>query len=196
MDTKMFYSQNEQTAGCSGCTGNAGACGKTADVAELQDKLTGALIGMARAAKGKRTENSDQLILEGLFTAVTNVNFYDKTVRELTDRIHGETARLGSAVQDYNMKHLWDAQEDIRSLKTLLLFGIRGMAAYACHAAVLGYRSEEVQSFFYRVLIALGNDSLDRNDLLPLVMETGRVNLICMELLDRARTETSGTTGK
>ena len=127
---------------------------------------------------------------------MTNVNFYDKTVRELTDRIHGETARLGSAVQDYNMKHLWDAQEDIRSLKTLLLFGIRGMAAYACHAAVLGYRSEEVQSFFYRVLIALGNDSLDRNDLLPLVMETGRVNLICMELLDRARTETSGTTGK
>ena len=56
MDTKMFYFQNEQTAGCSGCTGNAGACGKTADVADLQDKLTGALIGMARAAKGKRTE--------------------------------------------------------------------------------------------------------------------------------------------
>ena len=96
MDTKMFCFQCEQTAGCRGCTGNAGVCGKTADVADLQDKLTGALIGMARAAKGKRTENSDQLILEGLFTAVTNVNFYDKTVQELTDRVHGETARLGS----------------------------------------------------------------------------------------------------
>ena len=193
MENKMFCFQCEQTAGCRGCTGNAGVCGKTADVADLQDKLTGALIGMARAAKGKRTENSDQLILEGLFTAVTNVNFYDKTVQELTDRVHGETARLGSAVQDYNMKHLWDAQEDIRSLKALLLFGIRGMAAYAYHAAVLGYRSEEVQSFFYRALIALGNDSLDRNDLLPLVMETGKVNLTCMELLDKANTETFGT---
>lgn len=192
MDTKMFCFQCEQTAGCSGCTGETGVCGKSAEVAALQDKLTGALIGMARSARGKRTANSDRLILEGLFTTVTNVNFYDKTIEELTDRVHAETARLGSAVQDYHMEHLWEAREDIRSLKSLLLFGIRGMAAYAWHASVLGYRSEEVQSFFYRALIALGNDGLDQNDLLPLVLETGKVNLACMELLDKANTETFG----
>lgn len=161
-----------------------------------QDGMTGALIGMARAARGRRSETSDHLILEGLFSSVAGEEASDKKVQELTDRIHAETARLGSAVQDYNMKHLWEARKDIRSAKALLLFAIRGMAAYAYPAAELGYQSEEVQSFFYRTLIALGNDSLDRSDLLPLVMETGKVNLACMELLDRAKTETSGTTGK
>ena len=87
---------------------------------------------------------------------------------------------------------MWEADEDIRSLKSLILFGIRGMAAYAYHAMVLGYTNEEVNDFFYRALFAVGED-FEMEDLLPLVLETGKVNLTCMEMLDRANTETFGT---
>ena len=73
---KMFCFQCEQTANCSGCTGNAGVCGKTSDVADLQDKLVGALIGLARAMEeNEPTEETDRLMIEGLFTTLTNVNF-------------------------------------------------------------------------------------------------------------------------
>ena len=76
MDKKMFCFQCEQTAGCSGCTGNAGVCGKDAETARLQDELTGALIGLARACgNNPKTENTDRVIIEGLFTCVTNVKF-------------------------------------------------------------------------------------------------------------------------
>ena len=90
------------------------------------------------------------------------------------------------------MEKLWSDQEDIRSLKSLILFGIRGVAAYAYHAAVLGYTDEEVNNFFYKALSAIAED-WGMEELLPLVMETGKVNLSCMELLDRANTETFGT---
>ena len=83
MDHNMFCFQCEQTAGCSGCTRKAGVCGKTADVAKLQDELTGALIGLARASYHAPGANDHtwRLMIEGLFTTVTNVNFYEKTVR-------------------------------------------------------------------------------------------------------------------
>ena len=90
------------------------------------------------------------------------------------------------------MDRLWNAQEEIRSLKSLILFGIRGMAAYAYHAEALGYRSGEVNAFFYKALSVLAED-WGMEELLPVVMETGKVNLACMELLDRANTETYGT---
>ena len=82
MEQNMFCFQCEQTAGCTGCTGKAGVCGKTAQTAALQDKLTGALIGLARAAEGglQATEASGKLLIEGLFTTVTNVNFNDETI--------------------------------------------------------------------------------------------------------------------
>ena len=192
MDTKMFCFQCEQTAKCSGCTGNAGVCGKTADVAGLQDELTGALIGLART-EGSRSRETDRLILEGLFTTVTNVNFYDKTIGELTDKVHRAKEALANPAEDYKPERIWEAEEDIRSLKSLILFGIRGVAAYAYHAAVLGYENDEVTGFFYKALAALGEDSWGMGELLPLVMETGKVNLACMELLDRANTETYGT---
>ncbi|HBM79724.1 MAG TPA: hydroxylamine reductase, partial [Clostridiaceae bacterium] len=82
--------------------------------------------------------------------------------------------------------------EDIRSLKSLILFGLRGMAAYAYHALMLGYTDEEVNNFFYKGMCAIGED-LKIDELIPIVMETGEVNLKCMELLDRANTETYGT---
>ena len=92
MDNKMFCFQCEQTVGCTGCTGKAGVCGKTADVAKLQDELTSALIGLARATDGDTPVNADtwRLMITGLFTTVTNVNFNEKTIRELIDRVHAE----------------------------------------------------------------------------------------------------------
>ena len=87
----MFCFQCEQTAGCSGCTGNAGVCGKSAGTARLQDELTGALIGLARACAGNpKTENTDQIIIDGLFATLTNVNFNDETLRSLIGRVNGE----------------------------------------------------------------------------------------------------------
>ena len=90
------------------------------------------------------------------------------------------------------MNELWNAQEDIRSLKSLILFGVRGMAAYAHHAMVLGYMDDEVNRFFAKALFAVGED-WGMDELLPIVMEVGEKNLKCMALLDQANTETYGT---
>lgn len=204
MDNRMFCFQCEQTALCTGCTGKAGVCGKSAEVAQLQDELTGALIGLARAADGDTlaTSNTWRLMVEGLFTTVTNVNFNEKTIRELIDRVHAEKARLVPNCysctsrcgrnDDYDMRLLWSAQEDVRSLKSLILFGVRGMAAYAHHAMVLGHIDEEVNRFFGKALFAVGED-WGMDELLPIVMEVGEKNLKCMALLDRANTESYGT---
>ena len=204
MDNRMFCFQCEQTAGCAGCTGKAGVCGKTAEVAELQDQLTGALVGLSRAVDNAPDANEGtwRLMIEGLFATVTNVSFNEKTIRELIDRVHEEKARLvpgcsgcGSRCgrnDDYDMNLLWNAQEDIRSLKSLILFGVRGMAAYAHHAMMLGYADEEVNHFFAKALFAVGED-WGMDALLPIVMEVGEKNLKCMALLDKANTESYGT---
>jgi hydroxylamine reductase len=204
MENKMFCFQCEQTAGCAGCMGGAGVCGKKSDTANLQDELTGALIGLARAAGGDTdpAESTYSTILEGLFTTITNVSFDDEAIRRQIDKTHAEKARLISPCcacaspcgysDDYEMKKLWDDNEDLRSLKSLILFGLRGMAAYAYHARMLGYRDEEVDRFFCEGLFAVGED-LTMEQLLPIVMRVGEVNLKCMALLDRANTETYGT---
>ena len=199
----MFCFQCEQTAGCTGCTGNAGVCGKDAATAVLQDELTGALIGLAKACENHaRTERTDRIVIEGLFTTITNVNFNDETLRAQIERVRNEKNTIvpgcGSCASpcgntdDYDMKQLWGAQEDIRSLKSLILFGIRGMAAYAYHAMVLGYVDETVNQFFYKALAVISYD-LGMEALLPVVLEVGEVNLKCMELLDQANTESYGT---
>ncbi len=205
MNQKMFCFQCEQTAGCTGCTGRAGVCGKSSNVAKLQDKLTGALIGLARATENNEsliTPTTDKLILEGLFTTITNVNFNEETLNALIKRIEDEKKRIIPLCfecaspcgknYDYDMESLWNADEDIRSLKSLILFGIRGMAAYAYHAAVLGYVDEIVNRFFYKALIAIGMDSFGMEELLPIVLKVGEINLKCMELLDMANTNTYG----
>ena len=200
----MFCFQCEQTAGCTGCIGKAGVCGKSADVAKLQDELTGALIGLARATANAPEVGADtwRLIIEGLFATITNVNFNEKTLRELIDRVHEQKARLvpdcSSCVSacgrndDYDVENIWSAQEDIRRLKSLILFGVRGMAAYAYHAMVLDYSDEEVNRFLAKALFVIGED-LEMDGLLPIVMEIGEKNLKCMELLDKANTESCGT---
>lgn len=196
MDSKMFCFQCEQTAGGTGCRGCAGVCGKSYEVADLQDDLTGALIGLARTAEksGNAASSTYHLLIKGLFTTITNVNFNEETLKVLIDEVHAEKnciAEGPAAAEDYRMENVWNADEDIRSLKSLILFGIRGMAAYAYHAGVLGYTDETVNQFFVKALCAIGED-LGMNELLPIVMEVGQVNYKCMEMLDRANTETFG----
>ena len=202
----MFCFQCEQTAGCTGCT-RAGVCGKSAMTAKLQDTLTGALIALANTAacSNKNSNNNltavlmdeiNHLILEGLFTTITNVNFDDASIKNLTARIHAAATKTANAcnvsiVSDYDMNNIWNANEDIRSLKSLILFGVRGMAAYAYHAMTLGYTDASLNQFFLTALDSLSKD-WGMNELLPIVMEVGRFNLTCMELLDRANTETFG----
>ena len=206
MENKMFCYQCEQTAGCTGCTGNTGVCGKSANTARLQDELTGALIGLARAAEGNEhlvNEEMNQLVLEGLFTTVTNVNFNDETLKILIYKIENAKKKLvpncftcsGSCGKNdnFDMNTLWTTDEDVRSLKSLILFGIRGMAAYAYHASVLGYTDETISKFFYKALFAVGMKDWGMDELLPIVLEVGEVNLRCMELLDQANTTTYGT---
>ena len=203
MSDKMFCFQCEQTAGCAGCTGSAGVCRKTADTAKLQDQLTGALIGLARSSRGKTpSESSRRAMIEGLFTTITNVSFDEERIREQIENVKKEknvlTAGSGDGSQpctgneDYDMDLLWNADEDIRSLKSLILFGLRGMAAYAFHAMVLGYSDEEVNAFFYEGLCAVGEE-WTMEQLLPVVLKVGEINLKCMALLDRANTETYGS---
>lgn len=205
MTNQMFCFQCEQTAGCKACTGGAGVCGKKADTAGLQDKLTGALIGLARATEGNEdlvTADTHKLVLEALFTTITNVNFNNETINALIERVEAEKERLvprcyscASACgrnDDYDMNMLWEADEDIRSLKSLILFGIRGVAAYAYHALVLGYTDESVNNFFFKALFAIGMKDWGMDELLPIVLEVGEINLKCMALLDKANTETYG----
>lgn len=193
MDKNMFCFQCEQTAFGTGCTGRAGVCGKSAGAAKLQDALTGALIGLARTCQhAAPTDQTYRLLIEGLFTTVTNVNFDAATIQAMVDAVHTEKARLGGTDSDYDVQQIWNANEDIRSLKSLILFGMRGMAAYAYHALMLGKTDDTVQSFFLKGLTALGEDS-DTDTLLPLVLETGKVNLTCMAMLDEANTTTYGT---
>ena len=199
----MFCFQCEQTAGCNGCT-KVGVCGKQPDTAQLQDELTGALVSLALAAKGKEhkvTPELNQLVLEGLFITVTNVSFDNEQVQRQIDKTHEATRSLlpqcgccaaHSMGKDYDLEEIWnEPDEDIRSLKSLILFGIRGIAAYAYHAMVLGYTDNTVNHFMLKALRTISLD-FSMEELLPIVMETGEVNLTCMELLDRANRETYG----
>ncbi len=201
----MFCYQCEQTAACKGCTGKMGVCGKKEDTAQLQDELTGALIGLAKATDGNEhliNADATSVIISSLFATLTNVNFDNESLQALYDQVEQEKKKMvpdcfacaspcGKS-DHYDMEKLWKADEDIRSLKSLILFGIRGLAAYAYHAAVLGYHDETVDRFFYKALTAIGMDDFGMDELLPIVLEVGEVNLKCMELLDRANTETYG----
>ena len=197
----MFCFQCEQTAGGKACAGSAGVCGKKEESANLQDKITGALVNLSRVALKKSqsvTEKTDWLMLEGLFTTVTNVSFNPETEKAMIEKIHQETLRLADGCScgtapDYDLETLWKADnEDIRSLKSLILFGLRGMAAYAYHAAVLGYTDQRVSQCFYQALVAMADENT-MDALLPVCMKVGEINFICMELLDKANCETYGT---
>lgn len=180
---KMFCFQCEQTAKCTGCT-VLGVCGKTADTANLQDELTSSLIKLANTLS--QTPENTKLLTDGLFITITNVNFDNDSIKKAIDKVS-----LSSGETDFDIQTVWNCDEDKRSLKSLILFGLKGIAAYAHHARVLGYESDEVNNFFYEALQAISKELAD-DELLNLVLKTGEINLKCMELLDKANTETYG----
>ena len=177
----MFCFQCEQTAGGKGCT-KIGVCGKKAATAGLQDVLIGELASLA--ACDARTPEIDELVENALFSTLTNVNFDDLSLSALVEKVRKARVQAGGA-EAYDLARLWQAQEDVRSLKSLLLFGMKGIAAYASHARALGRVSDEVTGFLYRGLVLIASDAA-KEELLAAVMEAGRINLVCMELLHEA----------
>ena len=193
MDEQMFCFQCEQAAGCTACTGAAGVCGKSAETAAAQDRLTGALIAFAgqliAAGRGPTTEQA-RLLMQGLFTTITNVNFDPAAVDALTRRVHDASPGTGP---DYDMQALWrEPDADRRSLKCFVLFSLRGMAAYNYHARVLGRIDPELDRFFCTALQAVGDPGQTTDALWQLVQATGEASYRCMELLDAANTGAFG----
>lgn len=180
----MFCFQCEQTAQGKGCT-TIGVCGKKADTANLQDDLTDALIELANC--GEKNEKNTDLLINGLFTTITNVNFDNESIIDFISNVKKNI----HCDSKFDINSVWQTNEDIRSLKSLILFGLKGVAAYTHHARVLGYKDETVDNFFYEALQAISKD-LGVAELLELVIKTGEINLKCMELLDKANTETYG----
>ena len=182
----MFCFQCQQTAGGTGCV-RTGVCGKQPHTAQLQDALICELIRLAQAAQAasRRTEESDRLLIDGLFTTLTNVNFDDRAIHAFTQCAAAERRALGGA--DAPDFPLWKGETDIVSLRSTLLFGLKGMAAYAHHALRLGQRDESVTAWFYKGLCAVAEEHTVE-EWLALIMEFGSVNLQCMALLDRANT--------
>lgn len=193
MDEQMFCFQCEQAAGCTACTGAAGVCGKSAETAAAQDRLTGALIAFAgqliAAGRGPAPEQA-RLLMQGLFTTITNVNFDPAAVDALTRRVHDASPGTGP---DYDMQALWrEPDADRRSLKCFVLFSLRGMAAYNYHARVLGRIDPELDRFFCTALQAVGDPGQTTDALWQLVQATGEASYRCMELLDAANTGAFG----
>ena len=190
--SEMFCFQCQQTAGNKGCT-RTGVCGKQPETANLQDELVCELICLAEAAtaSGNRTKTADRLLMDGLFTTLTNVNFDNISLSKFIGRVISEREKLGGS-QECPVVKLWKGETDIVSLRSTLLFGMKGMAAYAHHSMNLGYEDEDVTGWFYKGLCAV-NQEHSVEEWLALIMEFGMVNLKCMEMLDRANTESFGT---
>lgn len=216
MEQEMFCYQCEQTFRSTGCVTN-GVCGKSPDVAVLQDLLIHQAEGISYFAKDREVDpGTAWFLIEALFSTLTNVNFsgerfYDllrqaQALKDTYSRKVTLTSDLPAAARyrlpDTNAQILMHAQllklhstgadPDVQSLKDTLLFGMKGMAAYAHHAWVLDYQDEEVNRWFVKGLAAMLDATLTLQDMLGLVMEFGQVNLKCMELLDRANTTTYG----
>lgn len=188
--SEMFCFQCQQTAGNQGCV-KTGVCGKQPDTAKLQDELVRELIRLAETARNQRTEEADRLLPDGLFTTLTNVNFDDAAIKNFTERVKKERRRLGGS-DDLEVISLFDGETDLVSLRSTLLFGLKGMGAYAHHAMRLGHFDEEVTEWFYKGLCEI-NRPHSVEEWLSLLMEFGKVNFRCMELLDQANTDAFGS---
>lgn len=188
---EMFCFQCEQTAKGTGCTGKAGVCAKSSEVANLQDDLISALVDLAFAAEGKTSGETDDIISDALFRTITNVDFSAESVKAHIEAAVKETEKFGYEGEKFKLSEVWIGNEDIRSLKSLILFGLKGIAAYAYHAKALGYEDPEVYDFMYEALKAIGSD-MGMEGLLPVVLGAGEANLKCMKILDQANTETYG----
>jgi len=197
----MFCYQCEQTAQCSGCT-NFGVCGKDPDTAALQDLLMNVCKQISvKAQAGGRTREADLFVMEGLFTTVTNVNFDAKDIAGIircgAEQIDWSPAadldgliKQGEAVGIESRKNTLG--DDITGLQELILYGLKGMAAYADHAYILGKEDDSVFAFFHEAMAYLQEGEPTVEALFALAMKTGEVNLTVMGLLDEANTGTYG----
>lgn len=187
----MFCFQCQQTAGNQGCI-KTGVCGKQPSTANLQDELVAELIRLAQTAldNGKMSHETDDLLMDGLFTTLTNVNFSDSAIKAFTERVVKMREALGGG--NIPVISLWDGDTDIVSLRSTLLFGLKGMAAYAHHSRNLGFRDDEVSGWFYKGLTEI-NKKHTVQEWLELIMEFGRINFKCMQMLDTANTAAYGT---
>lgn len=222
MDEKMFCRQCEQTAMGKACTisGVCGKSPETAELMEnLILGLQGiAIYGKKLREKGIVFSDVDRFISEALFITITNVDFDPGRLGMFIEGAHNNLEKLKKEFKnvypDYDISKLpqpahWKksdikiraragilenqkTNQDIRSLKETLLYGMKGMAAYADHAWILGHKDEEVNSFFYKGLSAIADEDISSEDLVGMVLECGKVNLKCMEMLDRAHTNRFG----
>lgn len=193
----MFCFQCEQTMKGTGCT-IQGVCGKDVPTALEQDNLTAEMINLAAAVtiSSKHSKKAVELIIDGLFTCVTNVDFDHAKVAEVKEKVIKEREKIQKENNItsvlYKPQDLWQGDTDDRSLRSTLLFGLRGMSAYAHHAKVLGVEDEEVNNWFIKGLNSF-TQNLTIEERLSLIMEFGKVNLRCMEILDQANTAAYGT---
>ena len=188
----MFCFQCQQTAGGSGCV-RTGVCGKQPTTAHLQDILVCRLIRLAEVCeqKSEHPREVTQLLADGLFTTLTNVNFDDGAIRAFTVRVEDALRSHGGDVREEDPSWLWRGETDLVSLRSTLLFGLKGMAAYAHHAMRLGCEDETVSAWFCKGLSALAQEH-SVAEWLALITEFGEVNFKCMALLDRANTSAFG----
>ncbi len=218
MEQNMFCYQCQETAGCSGCT-RMGVCGKTPETAALQDLLVYVTKGLAAVAVQLRSEGTEvpahinERITQNLFTTITNVNFDSEAIktriREALEARRGITAQIkdtaglpeaalwDGAEEEFLAKGaqvgvLFEENEDIRSLKELITYGLKGLAAYISHAAVLHYESPKIHVFLQKALAATLDDQLTADELTALALEAGKYGVDAMALLDKANTETYG----
>jgi len=194
---RMFCYQCQQTMNGTGCTAG-GVCGKQPETAKWQDMLTCEMIALAKTVRdsgleaggGAEVFSAADKIIEGLFTCVTNVNFDSASIASLARGIKLMRVKFGGTLI-LQPDELFGGAGDERSLSSTLLFGLRGMAAYAHHAAMLGKRDADVDLWFLKGMAALA-DTRPAGEWFGLLMEFGGVNLKCMALLDKAHTETYG----
>ncbi len=213
----MFCFQCQETAGCKGCT-RVGVCGKTAHTAGLQDVLIYATKGLSEVttklrALGKEiAEEVNHLVTENLFITITNANFDDeKITKQIADTLECKKALLEAlgdgnglsdaavwyATENFEQKMpqasvLATEHEDIRSLRELIVYGLKGMAAYNKHANALGKAQEDIDAFLQEALAKTLDDSLDAEALIALTMQTGKYGVDVMALLDGANTSAYG----
>ena len=201
MEQKMFCWQCQETAGNRGCT-VCGVCGKTAEVAALQDKLVyeTKLLGAATTQmrkEGKAVEKSvNHLVTVNLFLTITNANFNADAIRRAIEETKTAREKLGvdfnAETQRRRVGVLATENEDVRSLRELITYGLKGLAAYSKHANALMQDDESVDAFIQRALAATLDDSLSVDDLVALALETGKFGVAGMALLDKANTSAYG----
>lgn len=218
MESKMFCYQCQETAGCTGCK-MVGVCGKTPDVAYLQDLLIYITKGISEILVRLREEGKEELrevdilVIENLFTTITNVNFNNEDLKNkiekslkvkenLLNRLENKEELSKAALISIERKEflvkveeagiLFEKDEDKRSLKEMIIYGLKGLAAYLKHGAVLKEIDDNINIFIEKALAETLKQDITVEELISLVLEVGKYGVAGMELLDRANTKNYG----